>query len=135
MLKILFGILFFAVFLNSAEYIFSYRVAVKNGIILNERYNFSPTMVHRNLLKKAKNPYKSCEILHESQNEREFLNKYKEKVLECFFNWGVRLKDESSALNLQAKSLTHLEIPPTRIVLEYEKGVATLYALIRKNKL
>lgn len=126
--------IYFVVWGEASEYIFSYRVAVKNGIILNEKYYFSPSMINANLLKQIKHPYKKCEITHQAKSEKALLNDYKAKILECFFNWGVRLEDRSEVSNLKGKSLTFLAIPPTRIRIEYASGIATLYALVQETK-
>lgn len=120
--------------IHASEYIFSYRIAVKNGIVLNEKYDFSPAMVSANTLKQTKHPYKSCEILHDAKSEKALLKDYKAKILECFFNWGVRLEDRSEVHNLRGNSLTFLVIPPTRIKIEYSNGIATLYALVREKR-
>nr|WP_317381123.1 hypothetical protein [uncultured Helicobacter sp.] len=133
MFRILWGIVFCGLILNATEYLFSYRVAIKNGIILNEKYNFSPAMVSAKMLDRVRNPYKKCEISHEAKNEKEFINNYKEEILECFFGWGVRLEDRSEVQNLQGKSLTLLWIPPSRIKINYENGIATIYALIKEK--
>ncbi|EEO25981.1 hypothetical protein [Helicobacter winghamensis] len=133
MLRILWGIVFCGLSAWASEYLFSYRVVIKNGIVLNEKYNFSPAMVSAKMLDKVRNPYKKCEIPHGTKSEREFLAYYKEEILECFFNWGVRLEDRSEVQNLQGKSLTLLAIPPSRIKIEYENGIATIYALIKKE--
>ncbi|WP_290880095.1 hypothetical protein [Helicobacter sp.] len=124
----------FAALCEASEYIFSYRVAVENGIILNEKYYFSPAMVSAKILNQTKNPYKKCEINHEARNEKALINEYKPKILECFFNWGVRLEDRSEVSNLRGKSMTFLVIPPTRIKIEYASGIAILYALVRQTK-
>lgn len=134
MFRILCGILCFMGIINASEYIFSYRIAVKNGIVLNEKYDFSPSMVSANMLKQTKHPYKSCEILHDAKSEKALLKDYRAKILECFFNWGVRLEDRSEVRNLRGNSLTFLVIPPTRIKIEYGSGIATLYALVREKR-
>ncbi|WP_104722548.1 hypothetical protein [Helicobacter mesocricetorum] len=127
----------FALFLSSlpfyaSEYIFSYQLGVKNGIILKEKYYFSPTMIGAKILKKDKNPYKKCEIPHLARSEKEFLKDYKEEILECFFTWGIKLEDRTETKYLQSQSTTFLWIPPMRIQIEFENGIATIYAL--KNK-
>ncbi len=134
MFRILLGLICFVVVGEASEYIFSYRIAVKNGVILNEKYYFSPAMVNSKLLDKTKNPYKKCEISHEAKTEKALINDYKAKILECFFQWGVRLEDRSEVSNLQGRSLTFLAIPPTRIKIEYASGIATLYALVNQIK-
>ncbi len=135
MLRILFGLMCFVALGEASEYIFSYRVAVENGIILNEKYYFSPAMVSAKILNQTKNPYKKCEISHEARSEKALINEYKPKILECFFNWGVRLEDRSEVSNLRGKSMTFLVIPPTRIKIEYASGIATLYALVQTKNL
>ncbi|MBX7489901.1 hypothetical protein [Helicobacter turcicus] len=133
MFRILWGVVFCGLFLSASEYLFSYRVAIRNGIILNEKYNFSPAMVSAKMLDEIRNPYKKCEIPHKAKNEKEFIYGYKEKILECFFGWGVRLEDRSEVRNLQGKSMTLLSIPPSRIKIDYEDGIATIYALIKEK--
>ena len=81
MFRILCGILCFMGIINASEYIFSYRIAVKNGIILNEKYDFSPSMVSANMLKQTKHPYKSCEISHNAKSEKALLKDYKTKMV------------------------------------------------------
>ena len=110
MLRILLGVLCCVLFAEASEYIFSYRVTIANGLMLNEKYNFAPTMLNVSML--DVNPYKTCEIVHSANTEKEFLNAYKSKILECFFQWGVRLEDHSKIYNLQGESLTFLSIPP-----------------------
>lgn len=134
MFRVLFGLMCFVMLCEASEYVFSYRVAVKDGIILNEKYYFSPAMVSAKILNQTKNPYKKCEINHEARSEKALINEYKSKILECFFNWGVRLEDRSEVSNLRGKSMTFLVIPPTRIKIEYASGIATLYALVRQTK-
>ncbi|MCI5968610.1 hypothetical protein [Helicobacter sp.] len=134
MLRILWGIVFCSLSLEALEYLFSYRVAIKNGIILNEKYNFSPAMVSAKMLDKVRSPYRKCEIAHDAKNEKEFIYTHKGEILECFFHWGVRLEDRSEVQNLQGKSLTLLAIPPSRIKIDYENGIATIYALIKEKK-
>ncbi len=123
-----------SLFAEASEYIFTYRVTVKNGIVLGEKYYFSPSMLSGNLSQKTKNPSKKCEISHEAKTEKDFINRYKEKILECFFNWGIRLEDRSETQNLRGRSVTLLSIPPTRIEVEYANGLTTIYAMMRKKK-
>ena len=132
--KIFFGIMICSIVAGAAEYIFSYRVAIKNGIILNEKYYFSPAMLSANLLDKIKNPYKKCEIVHNSKSEREFLDFAKEEILECFFKWGVKLEDRSKASNYQGEFVSLLSTPAPRIKVEYERGIATIYHLVANKK-
>lgn len=132
--KICFGILFCSAFLGAAEYLFSYRVAVKDGIVLSEKYYFSPAMLSASLLDKVKNPYQKCEIVHDSRSEREFLDSSKEEILECFFKWGVKLEDRSKAHGYQGSFVSYLSIPATRIKVEYERGIATIYHLVADTK-
>ncbi|WP_238699272.1 hypothetical protein [Helicobacter sp. MIT 05-5294] len=134
MFRILLGLACFVVLCEASEYIFSYRVAVKDGIVLNEKYYFSPAMVSAKILNQTKNPYKKCEISHEAKSEKVLINDYKIKILECFFQWGVRLEDHSEVSRMRGKSTTFLAIPPTRIRLEYASGIATLYALVKQTK-
>ncbi|RDU62969.1 MULTISPECIES: hypothetical protein [Helicobacter] len=129
MWRILLGIVYLTAFCEASEYIFSYRVAARNGMLLNEKYYFSPAMVGANILRQTKNPYKKCTISHEAKTEKALLRDYKEKILECFLKWGVRLEDNTQVQNLQGKSITYLAIPPTRIQIEYADGIATIYAL------
>ncbi|MDE5602743.1 MAG: hypothetical protein K2I71_02335 [Helicobacter sp.] len=131
MLKIIFALLLSMPFYAS-EYLFSYQLSVKNGIVLNEKYYFSPTMIGSKILKKDRNPYKKCEISHLARSEKEFLKDYKEEILECFFTWGIKLEDRTKAQYLQSQSLTFLWIPPMRIQIEFENELVVIYAL--KNK-
>lgn len=126
MFKILCLFLLVGGILNARELIFSYRLAIKDGVILNEDYYFSPIMQER---KRKFSPYRNCEILHEANSENEFLKTYKEEILECFFKWGVRLEDRSKATNLVGNFVSVLSIPPTRIYVEFERGIAKIYYL------
>ena len=134
MRKALWGIVFCGINLWALEYIFSYRVAIKDGVILNEKYHFSPAMVSAKMLDKTKSIYKKCEISHAAESEKDFIAHYKEEILECFFSWGVRLEDHSRVRNLQGEYLTLLHIPASRIELKYESGIAVLYALVKAER-
>ena len=131
MQKIIF-VLFLSMPFYASESIFSYQLNVKNGIMLKERYYFSPTMIGAKVLNKDKNPNKKCEISHLARSEKEFLKEHKEEILECFFAWGIKLEDRTKMQHLQSQSLTFLWIPPMRIQIEFESGIATIFAL--KNK-
>ncbi len=133
MQKILIGI-FLCSFIEASEYIFSYRVAVENGIVLSEKYYFSPAMVNAETLNKVKNPYKQCEIVHNAKSEKEFLRYSKEDILECFFKWGVKLEDRSTASDYKGAYISFLSIPATRIKIEYESGIAKIYHLMANTK-
>ncbi|CAM2959087.1 hypothetical protein [Helicobacter burdigaliensis] len=117
--------------LNAREFVFSYRLAIKDGVVLNEDYYFSPVMQER---KSRLSPYKNCEILHEAKSEKEFLKNYKEEILECFFKWGIKLEDRSKATNLVGNFVSVLSIPPTRIYIEFERGIAKIYYLHPKKE-
>lgn len=134
MIRVLFGMLCCALFVEASEYIFSYRVAVKNGILLSEKYYFSPAMVSAKMLDKVQSSYQSCEIAHDAKTEKEFIKAYQNEILACFFSWGVRLEDRSEVRNLQGRSITFLSIPPSRIKIEYASGIATIYAFIQNKK-
>lgn len=62
MWRILLGIVYLTAFCEASEYIFSYRVAARNGMLLNEKYYFSPAMVGANILRQTKNPYKNAQL-------------------------------------------------------------------------
>ncbi len=134
MRKICLGIMLCNAFLGATEYLFSYRVAVKNGIVLSEKYYFSPAMLSASLLNKIKNPYQKCEIIHDFTSEKEFLDSSKEAILECFFKWGVKLEDRSRAYDYQGDFVSYLSIPATRIKIEYERGIVTIYHLVANTK-
>ncbi|MDE5592179.1 MAG: hypothetical protein K2I63_04415 [Helicobacter sp.] len=129
MQKIIFALLTLGIISYGSEYVFSYHLTVKNSIILKEKYYFSPAMISQQVLQKVKNPHKKCTISHLAENEKEFLQDYKDKILECFFYWGVKLEDITKNNNLQSQSITFLNIPATRIVVEFESGIATIYKL------
>ncbi|MDY3113371.1 MAG: hypothetical protein SOW25_03475, partial [Helicobacter sp.] len=126
MFRILFLIFVLCGVCFCGEYIFSYRAAFRDGIIYNEKYNFTPAMT---LSRVEKSANLACEIEHNSKSEREFLKAYKEQILECFFKWGVKLQDRTESKNLKAKSISTLEIPPHRIKLEFTQGLASIFAL------
>lgn len=118
----------------ASEYIFSYRLSVKNGIVSNEKYYFSRAMIHSRDLKYTKNPLRTCEIVHNTKTEKQFLQEYKQDILECFFKWGVKLEDWSKNLNHKNKSTTYLAIPATRIEVLYANEVAVISHLSKEVK-
>ena len=114
-----------------SEYIFTYRIATKNGFVISEEYNFSKAMMNSRDFGFFRNAKKSCEIVHQARSERAFLKTYKQEILECFFNWGVKLEDRTKNINNKSISNTYLAIPPTRVEVEYEKGIATIWQLVK----
>ena len=119
-------------FLCAKEYIFTYKIAVKNGITIKEEYNFSGAMISARDLDFYKNANKKCEITHDAKTERSFLKDYKQEILECFFAWGIKLEDFTKSFNHKSTSITYLAIPPTRVDVEYAKGIATISQLIKR---
>ena len=58
----------------------------------------------------------------------------KEDMLECFFKWGVKLEDRSTASDYKGAYIRFLSIPATRIKIEYESGIAKIYHLMANTK-
>lgn len=131
-LRIIISLFLFTDCLFAREYVFSYRLSAKDSMVLGEKYYVSPSMVSSKLTKHYKGRY--CDVIHEAKSEVEFIEKYKDKILECLFSWGVKLEDESKVVNLQNQSMTILSIPATRIYIEYDVELSKIYLLNKKIK-
>ena len=131
-LRTIVSLIFFAECLFAGEYVFSYRLSTKDGMVLGEKYHVSPSMVSSRITKHYKVKY--CDVIHEAKNEVEFIGEYKDKILDCLFLWGVKLEDESKVVNLQNQSITILSIPATRIYIEYDVELSRIYLLNKKIK-
>lgn len=91
-------------------YIFSYRVAMRNGMLINEDYNVSRSMsIPKVFVVKA-----ACEI-GEPLGELTVhyrLRNAKDEMLLCLMRNGIGLRDDTTALNLMSRSTTTLWIAP-----------------------
>ncbi|RAX57053.1 hypothetical protein CCZ01_07345 [Helicobacter monodelphidis] len=128
-MKAFLGILLLSVTLFGDErfYLFSYRVAVRNGMLINENYNISRSMViPKHFVVKA-----SCEI-GEPLDDKTIhyrLKNSKEEMLICMMRNGIQLRDDTMALNLMGRSTTALWIPPVLIRAEEIGGYAVVEIL------
>lgn len=115
------------------EYIFSYRLSVRDGVVLNETYHFVHAMTtpqRSNLERKNAKPQR-CQITHQAETEKEFFKDNQEKILECVFIWGVKLEDITQTTNAKATSTTILSIPPTRLRIEFGNEWANITRIRR----
>lgn len=120
-LGLLLSPLFFPLFLEAETYIFSYKIAIKDGLVINESYRFSKAMV----IPARYEVLGECVIDVDEEEERRAIGRVRSahaEVLECFFERGVGLRDDTTASSLQARSTTTLWIPPTHVIVEFKDG-------------
>ncbi len=111
-------LLFFPLFLISQDFILSYRVAVKDSLLLNERFTISKSMTKENFYIDFE-----CRILEiDELSLIELINLSKEEVLECLFKNGVKLKSYDNSFNFLNSSTSVLSIPPKRFNIENSDG-------------
>lgn len=108
-------------------YIFSYRVAMRNGMLINEDYNVSRSMsIPKRFRIKA-----ACEI-GEPLGELSIhyrLKTAKEEMLLCLMRHGIGLRDDTMTLNLMSRSTTTLWIPPLALRARDVDGYAVIEIL------
>ncbi len=113
--------------MGSDFYIFSYRVAMRNGMLISEDYNISRSMV----LPKYFNIKASCEIGAPLGDITVYyqIKTSKEEVLICLMKHGIGLRDDTTALNLMSRSTTSLWIAPVPIRAREVDGYAVIEIL------
>ncbi len=97
------------------SFIFSYQSLIQNGILSDEKFNISPTMLHD-----IKDKKKLCTIKSKNSsnlNKLEFLYKNKNKLLECFLTQNRHIISFSNSINSTISTTTILTILPTKIYL------------------
>ena len=106
---------------GAEHYIFSYRVAVRDSVVISERYNFSKAMV----IPSKYETLGECQFLPEDGrvSALKYLKDSHEEVLNCLFRHGVGLRDDTSANKHRSKSTTTLQMTPTLVVVECEGGL------------
>ncbi len=106
---------------GAEHYIFSYRIAVRDSVVISERYNFSKAMV----IPGKYETLGECQFLPEDGrvSALKYLKDSHEEVLNCLFRHGVGLRDDTSASNHRSKSTTTLQITPTHVVVEFKEGL------------
>lgn len=111
-------------FLQANDFILAYRIVVKDAIIYNETYNVSFAMTQSEDQIQA-----ICNIPLEEKaypNAYTFLKDERDLVLECLFNHGIRLRDDSLTYNFASSTQTTLMIPPTRVRADVKEDFVTI---------
>lgn len=108
-------LLFLVVPLLSEQFIVSYRVVMRDQMILNERFTLSRSMLREPM----REGVFACTVLpDEGDDEKmEVLLKtlYQDELIACLSGFGVKLRAEGVAERFQSHSTSVLSIPPTRI--------------------
>ncbi|MGP1450944.1 MAG: hypothetical protein ACTTJS_07480 [Wolinella sp.] len=104
--------------IGAESYILSYRIAVRDGIVINQRYNVAKAMVNT-----GKYTLKGeCQLTIEKEHRSafRFLKESPEDILTCLFRHDVGLRDDTSTNNHRSKSTTTLQIAPTHVIVEFK---------------
>lgn len=118
---------------------------MKNDLLVGEEYKISEVIENKGVTGIKDGGYKVfklCKIVPQeyegAEDEREFVKKIlknqKELVLDCLYSSGVKIYDEVTSRDLQAKSKTIFQIPPKRVIVRYENGVLNLAILEKVEK-
>ena len=125
------------VWANEMEFIISYKAKMQNDLLVGEDYRVSEVIENKGA-KGIKNGeykvFKLCKIIpqdYEGQEDevsfvKKVLKTQREVVLDCWYSSGVKIYDEVTNRDLQAKSKTIFSIPPKRVIAKYENGVLNL---------
>ena len=125
------------VWANEMEFIISYKAKMQNDLLVGEDYRVSEVIENKGA-KGIKNGeykiFKLCKIVpqdYEGQEDevsfvKKVLKTQREVVLDCLYSSGVKIYDEVTNRDLQAKSKTIFSIPPKRVIAKYENGVLNL---------
>lgn len=125
------------VWANEMEFIISYKAKMQNDLLVGEDYRVSEVIENKGA-KGIKNGeykvFKLCKIIpqdYEGQEDevsfvKKVLKTQREVVLDCLYSSGVKIYDEVTSRDLQAKSKTIFSIPPKRVIAKYENGVLNL---------
>lgn len=131
--------------LGASEFIISYKAKIKNDLLVGEDYKVSEVLENKGT-KGIKNGeyrvFKLCKIIPQSyegqEDEASFVKKVlktqREVVLDCLYSSGVKIYDEVTSKDLQAKSKTIFSIPPKRVIAKYENGILNLAILEKVEK-
>ena len=110
---------------------------MQNDLLVGEDYRVSEVIENKGA-KGIKNGeykvFKLCKIIpqdYEGQEDevsfvKKVLKTQREVVLDCLYSSGVKIYDEVTSRDLQAKSKTIFSIPPKRVIAKYENGVLNL---------
>jgi len=109
---------------GAQEYIFSYRIVVRDGVIIKENYSITRAMVELD----NKWVLFECEILPKESDLtiKEFFKLYQEAMLSCLFGRGIALREDGALQEYRSRSTTTLSIPPTRLLVEFKDDFATI---------
>ena len=124
------------VWANEMEFIISYKAKMQNDLLVGEDYRVSEVIENKGA-KGIKNGeykvFKLCKIIPQDDEGQEdevslkkVLKTQREVVLDCLYSSGVKIYDEVTNRDLQAKSKTIFSIPPKRVIAKYENGVLNL---------
>lgn len=130
---------------SEIEFIISYKAKMQDDLLVGEDYKVSEVIQSKGINGIKKGDYeifKICKIIprdYEGQeDEQSFIKKVlktqRELVLDCLYSSGIKIYDEVTSRDSQAKSRTIFAIPPKRVIAKYENGVVNLGILEEKEK-
>ncbi|RDU72114.1 hypothetical protein [Helicobacter brantae] len=130
---------------SEMEFIISYKAKMQDDILVGEDYKVSEVIDSKGIRGIKDGDYqlfKICNIIPRDyegvEDEASFIKKVlktqRELVLDCLYSSGVKIYDEVTSKDLQAKSRTIFSIPPKRVIAKYENGVVNLGILEEKKK-
>lgn len=119
MIKIALALLAFGALLAKDEFIITYNLLSKDGVIVNEEFLLSHAMT------KSSSPkiLGECEVLiddDEERSKREILKEKKDEILFCLFTFGVKLESRDIVQDFQSTTTSKLSISPTRVLISFD---------------
>jgi len=127
MLKIVLFISLFFLYLNAKEYIISYKAAVHNAILLNEKLSVSPSM------QQCKGKGDGNEIIFDNPKHLKSLYKVLSQNSELFYNYIMKqafvIRSFESVSSRKIDSLLLLRLPPTCFTVNFNEDFVTIQPL------
>lgn len=131
--------------LGASEFIISYKAKMQNDLLVGEDYKVSEVIAKKGDKGIEEGEYriiKVCNIIPKDyegvEDEANFVKKVlktqRELVLDCLYSSGIKIYDEVTSRDLQAKSKTIFSIPPKRVIAKYENGILNLGILEKVEK-
>ncbi|MFP4333568.1 MAG: hypothetical protein ACLFQJ_09720 [Campylobacterales bacterium] len=116
--------------LFSKQFIITYEAYTKNSLLISEKFYVSDAMTHIN----PPSIKSSCMIENtiDSNNISKILKSQKDRLLECLFKNGVKLKSFEELKGIYLDTRAILYIDPTRIDAEFNDDFVNIEIFNKK---
>jgi len=106
------------------SFIISYRLVVKNNMVINEKFNVSKAMEQSRFIKTKKIIKLNCK---NQKSIKKCILAHQDILTQKLFKTGILINEKQNKQMLSINAKTVLVFPPTNIVADIKENFVTIY--------